>query len=184
MGGAGRWQPPHPGLCAWIREHHTLPAPCLSTATLRNHQFSEKCCSHPKTSCTGVFSWAHTPKNPHRKLVWRTSAVKMKLPKCLWALAVCVFIHSILHPGLCCRVNGHLRPHLTCSMCHWQTAQLDTESRRGNTRVTFLHWKTPAGSVEQLKKKPTSYRCFQKRSNSNPEVNFLDVLAAVAKEPA
>lgn len=31
------------------------------------------------------------------------------------------------------------------------------------------------------KKNPTSYRCFQKLSNTNPEVNFLAVLAAMEK---
>lgn len=159
----------------------TLPASRLRTASLRNGQFSEKCCPHPKTSCTGVFSWAHTPD---RKLMRRISAVKTKLPKCLWALAVCVFIHSILHPDLCCRVNGHLRPHLTCSMCHQQTAQLERESRKGSVTVTFLHWKTTAGFVKLLKKTHTSYRCFQKLSNTNPEVNFLAVLAAMEKWPA
>lgn len=136
--------------------------------------------AHPKNILHwGIFLSTH----PWQPTNWCSKSLQWKWnSKYLWALAVCMFIHSILRPGLCCRVHGHLRPHLTCLMCHQQTAQLETESRKGSMGVTLLHWKIPAGFVEMLKKITThKLQVFSEAEQLKPRGGFLRCLRAVVK---
>lgn len=123
--------------------------------------------------------------DPHRKLMQRGSAVKMQLAKYLWALAIYMFIPSILHTGSCLRTNGCLRPRLqTCLVCplptcHRQAAQLQAESNMvikqrkheshisppKNHSLLCRSAKKEKQTRKKKKQKPTSYSCFQKLSN-------------------
>lgn len=98
----------------------------------------------------------------------------------MWAFIVYMFIPSILHPGLCFRVNGHLRPRLTCSVCAADSTASDRiRKRKHESHISAL--KNPSRLCGTAKKNPKKHKLqvFSEAEQLKPRGWFLDVLAAV-----
>lgn len=99
----------------------------------------------------------------------------------MWAFIVYMFIPSILHPGLCFRVNGHLRPRLTCSVCAADSTASDRiRKRKHESHISAL--KNPSrlcGTAKKKNPKNHKLQVFSEAEQLKPRGWFLDVLAAV-----
>lgn len=178
-GGGRRWQPTHPGLCAWSGSTtHSLHPAWGQPASERVN--SVKMLPSPKNNpALGCSLSTHSWQPPQETDATNLCSENETFHVLVSFSCLCIYTQR---PAPRFVLQSQWTPEAKFNLLNVPlTAQLETERRKGSMKVTLLHWKIPAGFVELLKKTPTSYRCFQKLSNPNPEIDFLDVLAAVAK---
>lgn len=85
----------------------------------------------------------------------------------------CLYVYS-QHPAPRFMLQSQWAPEATLPVP--LTAQPETESGKGSMKVTFLHWKTPAGFVELLKQNPHKLQVFSEAEQLKPRGWFLGCL--------
>lgn len=134
-----------------------------------------------KTSCTGVLSWAHTPDNPHRKLMPQISAVKNETFKVLVSCSS-LYVYT-QHPAPRFVLQSQWTPEATFNLLNVpptdSTARDTVKKRKHEGHTSAL--KNPSRLCGNAKKKPHKLQVFSEAEQFKPRGRFLRCLSSSDK---
>lgn len=180
-GGAGRWQPTHAGLCAWIREHHHTPCILFEDCEPQKWSIQWKVLPSPKNILHwGVFLSTHTWQ-PAQETDAENLCSENQTAQVLVSFS-CLHVYT-QHPAPRLMLQSQWTPEATPNLFNVpptdSSARERIKKRKCDSHISAL--KNHSRLCETAKKNPHKLQVFSEAEQHKPWGQFLSCLGSNGK---